>query len=495
MTQDGEEVNVKVKVTADNSGADKAEKAVKRVGTAAKKTAAESKSDFEQMRAGVGKVQGAFGALRKVLTGFGALAFASSIIGGLKKIRDSFSEATEEAKKFAEAEEKAAQKKAIEDLAEAYDVLAKSIAAAASEREHNNEIADIELKNVRDLEDANIDLAEQKALDAVNPNDETAEEQRTAIRAFYQGQRNELAADRKREDLERSQDRLRDSAEDQRSDAERLEDSAERDSDLIADLTEKRNKALARSVSENKYDNHGFMDHLASNLHNFVTLNWGKIGDTRTDEGNAEREKAGAEAKEFQAAIDDVAKRKANKLDQAKVMRTNADRDDRKADAINGAIRANDVRWQATGIGDARGQSAADAALRAKEQASEAEERQYADSKKASALLAVQKQNLQEQIAAEQKKKDAAAFQVYQAQGAMDTARLGGNRADQQSALANLQAAQNAAQNVNHAADQTINALNATLTAVEKKLQDFTRTIQKHEKKNANFRAEAPAGK
>ena len=144
-----------------------------------------------------------------------------------------------------------------------------------------------------------------------------------------------------------------------------------------------------------------------------------------------------------------------------------------------------------------RGETAQAANRAAREK--EEEKRRDEEAKRASALaasdsLADEKRRIEERIAAEQARKDAAGMAVDQAQGAYDATKLGGNRAAQQSAFSNLQSAQDAAQNVNHAADMAINALTETLRSVETRLKAAQNEIQKQSKQERYAWSEAPSG-
>lgn len=493
MAQDGE-VSVKLKITAENGGVAKAEHGLNRVRHAAKKTAEESKSGFDRMKAGIGKLTGAFSAFNTILSGFGAVSFATTIVSGIKKIRDSFSKAKEDAKKFAEEQEKAANAKEIENLAKAYDTLTKSINNTAAARAHNNEIEDIELKNARDLEDAQIDLAEQQELNGVDPNDKAAEEVRAEIKARYEERRNNVAEKRKEFDGVRERDRLRQSAVVSRKEADDIEKSASEYDELIKKAKARRNAALSESVRENKEDNTSFLDRLGSNAKKIVTLEWGSVGDDRTEEGDALRQKAAEEAKKEQATIDSLEAEKARQLEVAKNKRTAAERAEQKADALGGSVQAQEVRSRVVRMQGAQAVKSAEQATDRKDAQQAAEAKRLKDAEMAQRALVEQKASVQARIDSEQKKKDAANFAVFQAQGQMDAARLGGNRRNQQSALSNLQSAKVAAQNVNFAADQLINKLTETLKNVEAKLNQVDHVLESGKKQQRNFMSEAPAG-
>jgi len=108
--------------------------------------------------------------------------------------------------------------------------------------------------------------------------------------------------------------------------------------------------------------------------------------------------------------------------------------------------------------------------------------------------LSAERDRIKAQIAAEEERKAAAGMAVYQAQGAYDAARIGGSRGEQQSAFSGLQAAQNAAQDVNHAADSAINALTETLKGIEERLK-AAQNFLKNQSKQQNYAwSESPSG-
>lgn len=493
MAQDGE-VNVKVKITAENGGVVQAENGLKRVRNAATKTAAESKSGFEQMRASVGKVSGALGLFQKALAGFGVIGAITGVVSVVEKIRDSFKSAKREAEEFEKSAKAEEVKKSIDALAESYKALTDSIAKASAERQHENEIDDIKLKNARDLKDAQIDLDEQQELAAVDDNAADAEEQRNVIKARYSERRRALAASRNRENGIIERDRLRRDATAKESEAKKIEDSLRGDDEAISAARARRNAAADESVSENEDDARGFWSMAAHNLKSIVTLDWAKVGDTRTSAGDKIRAEAAQRMKAEDEIIKQLEGNRAAKVRRSEDLKNAAKKENEKADALSGQVEADELRQQLSQASSAEENRRAQAALDKNHAEQAAEAAKIADAEKARALLSVQKQNLQAQIAAQQQKKDAAALQVYNAQGTMDAARLGGNRGTQQSAFANLQAAQDAAQNVNHAADTAINALTATLKNVEARLKAAQNFLESQSKQQRNAWNEAPAG-
>lgn len=494
MAQDGE-VNVKVKVTAENGGVVKSEEGLKRVGSAAKKTAAESKSAFGQMQSSIGKVNGAIGLFRKTLAGFGVIGAITGVITVVDKIRDSFRSAKKEAEEFKKAADEKKLKDGIDALADSYKNLTDSIAKANAERSAENEIEEINLKNKRDLEDANIDLAEQQELDAVDAKDPAAAEARAEIQARYKAKRDNLAVQRGIFDGVRQRQELQQSAIADRKNAADIDTAAARTEAAIEEAKARKSAANLRATSSNDEDATGFLSTFVHNLKSIVTLDWGKVGDDRTTAGDEVRKKAQAEADAEQSRIEQLTATLDAQRKQSEDLRSLAGQKDAKAAALEGSVAAQQMREKIVRM---QGDSSVAAAVRAtdkKDEETAAKAAKIADAEAAKKALTAQKADIRAKLAAEQERKNAANRSVYEAQGMMDAARLGGNRSAQQSALGNLQSAQRAAQDVNFAADQAITALTTTLKNVEARLKAAQNFLESQSKQQRNAWSEAPAGK
>ena len=137
------EVNVKVKITAENGGVTKVESGLDKLGKKAEETAQKTKSGFEQANQTFGKVTKAAGAFQKVLSGFGMIGIATALAGGITKIIDSFRSAKKEAEEFNKAAAEKNVKDGIDALADSYKQLTDAIARANAERTAQNEIDSI----------------------------------------------------------------------------------------------------------------------------------------------------------------------------------------------------------------------------------------------------------------------------------------------------------------------------------------------------------------
>lgn len=493
MAQDGE-VNVKVKITAENGGVVQAENGLKRVRNAAKKTASESKSGFEQMRASVGKVQGAFGALRNVLTGFGIGGFVVALTGGISKIIDSFGSAKKSADEFRAIQVKLAEEKGIASLANDYNKLTDAINAAAAAENHQLEMIDIEVANRRKLATAKMEADKEDEISKLDANAKDYAEQLDKIEKKYAALKAAADASNAREDLILSRQKMEAQAGQTEKQADAQDEASKAIEAKIKAARRAQSKADIEAVRPNSADKDGVLSAVGKTLGQLFTGDWGRMAGATTAEGDQIRQQAAERSAEFEKQIQALTEELRKSNEQAAKLRQDAKNTREKAAAMGGALEAAEIEGDTAMKTAARGETAAQAALDKNHAEQAAEAAKIADAEKARALLSVQKQNLQAQIAAQQQKKDAAALQVYNAQGTMDAARLGGNRGTQQSAFSNLQAAQDAAQNVNHAADTAINALTATLKKVEARLKAAQNFLESQSKQQRNAWNEAPAG-
>jgi len=493
MAQDGE-VNVKLKITAENGGVEKAEQGLKRIKRSAKNTAEETKSGFKQLQEAGGKVNAVFGALKNLLAGFGAANALIGIIDAVKTIRESFSAAKKEAEEFAKAADAKKVQESIDALAKSYGDLTESITKSNEASQSEKKIEDIKLKNRRDLEDANIDLAEQRELAAIDENDPAAAEAKAEIQATYKAKRDRIAIQRGEYDGVRERDELRSSALTDRKNADRIEEAAKATDAEIKKAEQRRNEHLAKSVSTNKEDYTGFWSMLGANAKRTFSLDWGKINDERSEKGNEirkkEQEAADAEEARIKSLKDDAeAKRKS-----AEALRTSATQKEKEADALGGSVEVQQVKEQVVKL---QGKSAVAAAVRATDKKDKEEADKQAkleDAKMASVALQEEKSRTEIVIASAQFRKAEAARSVATASDNLETAKLRGNRKSQQAAQAELVRAKEAAQNVNFEADRTITALNATLTEINGKLK-MTESILNRNKQQQNYNlAESAAG-
>ena len=487
------EVNVKVKITAENGGVTQAVTGLDKVGKKAKETAEKTKSGFEQANQAFDKVTKAAGAFQKILSGFGMVGIATALVGGITKIIDSFGEAKKKAEEFQKAADEKKVQDGIDALADSYKKLTDAIAGANAARTAQKEIEDIELKNKRDLEDANIDLAEQKELDAIDAKDPAAAEARAEIQARYKAKRDNLAVQRGIFDGVRERQDLQQGAIADRENADKIDAAANETQKKIAEAKARKNAALARSTAMNSEDDDGnYFSQAKNSIGKIFTLEWGRLGDYRTDKGDAIRKEAQAEAEKEQARIEQLEGELTAQRKQAEDLRTSAGQKDRKAEALGGSVEAQRVREQVVSMQGTASVAAAVRATDAKDREVAAKNKEVSDAITAQELLEREKAEVKGKISAAEARKAAAAQSVYDAQGNLDLAKANGKGiVGAQQALIS---AQRAADGVNREADAAIAAFSESLKSIESKLNIAARIIQQSSKQNNNLLAEMPSG-
>jgi len=497
---DNYDTTIKVGMEADLSGGMQTEKQLDAIRAKAKKLEQESSKSGATIEQAFGRASKAAGLFRKVLTGFGVVGAIMGLVEAIGKVRDSFGAAKKEADALAKAKEKAEHKAAVDSLAKSYDALADSISAAAEAERHRNEVQDIELKGARELEDAQLKLAELRELDAVDPNDPAAAEQRAAISARYARKRGELTAGRSEEDIQRQAGRLYAEADRKRAAAAEIVSSTAEDDRLIAAANARLQDASLRSVSANEEDATGFWSQVGQNAKNIVTLNWGKVGDTDSVAGDKVRAEASAEAEEAKAEVKRLKEQKEAKLKEAEKLRMEATRLDERRNAVTGTLDAARVRSQVALAEGLSGQASANRALDRKEAKIAADEstiaqgpgriaalkRKIADveAQKSSAISADSK----EQMDAEMARQALASFDAagYRRNGTGVQARRGALEADveRETAEANQSRAQ---------LQSTLATLAATLKGLNSDLKKVEREVDAAVKRQNAVNEEAPA--
>ena len=172
-----------------------------------------------------------------------------------------------------------------------------------------------------------------------------------------------------------------------RRDAAGIEGSLANDDRVIAEARRRLADAQTRSVSENDADATGVMAGWGNNLKNIFTGNWGKVGDSRTAEGDAERARAKAEVEELEAEIKQLQEQKAAKLKEAERLRQEAARAEEKKEALGGQIAVSNVRRETADVAGRAGIAAADSAREKKEAQIARDEKTVAEGKEKMSML------------------------------------------------------------------------------------------------------------
>ena len=451
---------------------------IEKIGPTGKRTAAALTGSFKTVESAIGRV-------RKVIStiSFGTM-FLESLTNLIGKLTGKTKEAEEQARKLAEANEKAADAARIEKLTEAYDKLSKSISAAATARQRANELEDMDTASTRELEDINAKAAKDAELAALDPNDRYYEQKKAQIEAKYSGQAANRAAQRKVEDAERTAARTAAEGE------AKGEEAVQRRAALIGDRQEleimKGRAASARKASQslNEGDATGFFKRFVENVKRVAGGDIEKFNQVETEAGDEERARQKAKADELDAKIKAKEKEIAEKEAKIAELEAEAQHLSRKSVIQSGmAENAKDAASVTRAAGYRSGGTAA-AALSGAAQSD-------ADAVRAKALLEAEKARIEQQIAAQQQRKFDAGAAVFTAQGALSEANANGNRAGARSAAQQLASAQTAAQNIELSADQLINRLTERLKSVESLLNKANSAISKGNSQRLTAQAEA----
>lgn len=485
MANEGE-INVKLKISADNAGAKSAEQSVKNVGSAAKKTAEESKKGFEGFQKSIEGTSRAAEIFNKVLSGFGFIGIFTMIVGIVDKLRNSFSATSAEAKKFAEEARKAADTARVEKLADAWKKLEDQISNASAAQSRANELEDMQRDNARKLEDDQAELSKQQKLAALDPNDPLYEKKKAQIEARYSAAAAKRSVARRQEDANIAADRAGNEAAAMSAEAMQRSLALTDERAELERLKRERYMAIDASTADNHADAHGVGDAFLSNIKNIISLDWGKVGSMRTDEGDAIREDAKKRADELEKQIKDKEAQIAAQERKISELQSGADHLTQKATLHRGAAFGADTAMETVSL-------AGNAAVSAANKAVTDEQARIADAHRARAALTAKRDELKAQIAAAQERKDAAGLAVFNAQGAVDLARANGGRG-QGAAQAALNEAQSIALEVSHSADRTIAAMTKSLNDVNTKLKATQTVIESLSKQTRYAWSEAPAG-
>lgn len=363
MANGQHDTTITIGLDADLSGGVQTEKQLDNLKHKAAQLGKEGSSSVGKVTGAIGGLQKACGMLRNVLAGFGLVGVFTALAAAVGKVKDSFGAAKKEAEALAKEKDKAAHKEAVEALAKSYETLGESMRKASEAMQRANELEDIATRNARALEDAQLDLAKQKELAAIDANDPAAAEKRAQIEANYAERRGHLTAARSREDLAKESNRLMAEAGAKRTSAGRIEKEAEEYDRLIESAQKRRDATHTRSFAMNEEDRHGFWENFGGVWKDVATLNWGHIGESDSEAGNALRKEAKGEVAALDAEIKRLQEEKRQKLKQAADLRAEAEHMDERAGALYTGQKAIDVREDATAVETRRGVTDAGNAL------------------------------------------------------------------------------------------------------------------------------------
>ena len=240
MANGQHDTTITIGLDADLSGGVQTEKQLEAMRRKAAQLGKDGSASVGKVTGAIGGLQKACGMLRNVLAGFGLVGVFTALAAAVGKVKDSFGAAKKEAEALAKEKDKAAHKEAVEALAKSYETLGESMRKASEAMQRANELEDIVTRNARALEDAQLDLAKQKELAAIDANDPAAAEKRAQIEANYAERRGHLTAARSREDLAKESNRLMAEAGAKRTSAGRIEKEAEGYDRLIESAQKRR---------------------------------------------------------------------------------------------------------------------------------------------------------------------------------------------------------------------------------------------------------------
>lgn len=486
---------------------------IEAIGPSGKKAAASISGSFKTIESSIGKVKKALGALS-----FGAMMIESvvNLVNKFRAWREEIRKTQVEAQKLNNAAVFAEQTRGVDALTDRYRNLTEAIQAAGKAAQENERVASAALDAQRKQEDAQLALREEQEVAALDRSDPAYSAKVAQIRQRYAGARSALGAGRAEEDAAAKLKSYESEAFDEDVHAATYSRSAAYAKSQESEMRRQAELWGRLALYGKQRGKEGWIDRIAGTARSGKMLsNFFKTGGDQSfmkavagmtpeeiAEYAAEQQKmfegkatkAGESAKTFEGkAAESAAKsRTATALAMSQEGVIAAARTKRLAVGVAGETSAADSAGavEAAEKADAERKEAEAKKVREKE----AEEARLASALAAAPQLAAARDRIAGQIAAEQEKKAAAGMSVYNAQGTYDAARLGGNRTEQQSAFSNLQSAQDAAQNVNHAADMAINALTETLRSVETRLKAAQNEIQKQSKQERYAWSEAPSG-
>ena len=476
---DSNDTIVKIKTVPDTSGSQAVQKDLKKTANVAEQAANSASNSFKKMTGGLASVRAAAGRVQQALSFFTHLGFLAAGIDAATNLVEKFTagskKAREEARKLAEENQKNADKKAIEELADAYKKLSDAISDAAKARERVNELEDIGRNQARDLEDKEAQLAKIRAINALDPNDPHYAEKKAAIDRKFEEASASRSVTRAREDNATERRRLEERAEAIGGDAGQLEFSLHDDDTKIAELLARAKKLRDSSTRRNSYD-----DDTAGQLKNLLHFRYG----ARTEQGDAERNRQKEESKRLEEEAKQLKKERDAKALQVARMRAEAEHLGNKALALGGQEDSFDAADLINAANAEQPKIQAAAARRVIRGGGEktAELHRQEDSERARAQAAA------DRYAAEQ-------GDVIEAQNRYDMlVANGGSRKEKSAALEALQKEQAEAQEAKHEMEKVAAQVATTLQGINAQIKALASAVQKAENRLAQNQADAPEG-
>lgn len=482
----------KINISSGNmSGAEKAEKAIDRVGAASERAskkaanaAKASTSSFGKLGQGIEKVSSTVGKLNAVITGFGVVGIIMSVINAFKMLYDWLQKDTKAAQDLYKEMEKKSAAEQVERVAEAYKKVSDAIKDTAAERQRENELFSEGLRIKRDAQDAELELAEQKELASVDESSETAAEEKAQISAKYASLRSRNVTNRRKEDIISESLRYLQRANDATAAADAIEATLAGDEKII---TRKRLEARTKeALSHERNEKDG------------TWYNRNK----RTEEGDEIRSQQKEEAESARKEADALQKELDRKRKEVESLRKEAARSLTRKEMLGMSLTAADTRQEAAGIQSEMSIQQANQAMAMKNQAIASREEQRERDAAFIAAAPGRRNAIQSRIDAANQSLISAegAFaserrDVWQAQQNLDifnmqnAGRRGGSITRRRAALAeNVQAEQSEAQAAEAEFQKVRSSVGAILASLKREMAQFEAEL-----KNAQSREKARA--
>lgn len=295
---DRHDMTIGIGLKADLEGGVQTEKQLDKVRQKARDLGKDANDAGNQAVASFGRLQKTVGTLNAALTGFGVAGMFTALIAGVQKIMGSFGHAKKAAEEFAKEQAGIAESKAIDALVSDYERLKASIAASTAEQNRQLELIDAEVSARRRLDAAKLASEKERALAALDPSSPDYAEKVKAVETRFGAAEAAMRASNADDDVTLAKQRLVDQAgaKDQEAAAEGARQKAIR-AQINAALREK-SRASIEAVELNDNDKTGVLSALSTTMNQLFTLDWGRMADAKTAEGDAVRKEAAKRAQE-----------------------------------------------------------------------------------------------------------------------------------------------------------------------------------------------------
>ena len=292
------------------------------------------------------------GRMRGLLTGFGLVGLGTMIVGAVSRIVDSFKSASHAAERFREVQSSLANAKAIQGLADEYAALKDAADAAAAAQSRELDMVDREVAARRKLAEAKAEAAKNAEIAAVDTAAPDYDRQVAEIERRYRSERAARSAANAEEDVVLSRQRLGADAASKRREAE-AEGARLRELDAkIARLGRDRSKNEIESASLNDADKTTAAGAVGTTLKQLFTLDWGRMADARTEEGDAKRVEAAKKAAADELEIARLVGERKRVAENQKRLAEEAESLDRQAEAKAPEIEAARLQGEAAAQAD-----------------------------------------------------------------------------------------------------------------------------------------------